>query len=97
MLNGKTVAVVVPAYNEETQIGMVIDSMPAYVDRIVIVNDKSKDRTSEVVRDYIAKDTPSEVTLNPFPNKPVRNIYNEAEMVLQQMAGILLLLLDLRF
>ncbi len=86
MLKGKTVAVVVPAYNEETQIGMVIESMPDYVDRIVIVNDKSKDRTAEVVLDYIAKDGTSDITLTPFPNKPVRNIYNEAEMVLQEMA-----------
>lgn len=86
MLHGKTVAVVVPAYNEETQIGMVIESMPDYVDRIVIINDTSKDRTAEVVMDYIKKDGKSDLKLVPFPNKPVRNIYNEAEMVLQEMA-----------
>ena len=86
MLRGKSIAVVVPAYNEETQIGMVIESMPDYVDRIVIVNDTSKDRTAEVVLDYIAKDGPSELELTPFPNKPERTIYNEAEMVLQEMA-----------
>ncbi len=86
MLKGKTVAVVVPAYNEEKQIGMVIESMPDYVDRIVIINDKSKDATSQVVRDYIAKDAPSSIELKQFPNKPKRNIYNEAEMVLQEMA-----------
>ena len=39
MLKGKTIAVVVPSYNEEKQIGMVIESMPDYVDRIIIVND----------------------------------------------------------
>lgn len=86
MLKGKTVAVVVPAYNEETQIGMVIESMPDYVDRIVIVNDTSKDRTAEVIQEYIEKDGLSDLTLTQFPNKPVRNIYNEAEMVLQEMA-----------
>ena len=43
MLNNKTVAVVVPAYNEESQIGLVIESMPDFVDRIIIVNDCSKD------------------------------------------------------
>lgn len=51
MYKSKSIAVVVPAYNEETQIvRLVIDVMPDYVDKIVIVNDLSKDRTSEVVR-----------------------------------------------
>ena len=53
MLNNKTIAVVVPCYNEETQIGEVIVSMPDFVDRIIIVNDCSKDATSDVVRSYI--------------------------------------------
>jgi glycosyltransferase involved in cell wall biosynthesis len=85
MLHGKKVAVVVPCYNEETQIGMVIESMPAFVDRIVIVNDKSKDRTAEVVLDYIAKDTSPKVEILPFPNKVVPNRYNEADQVVEKM------------
>jgi glycosyltransferase involved in cell wall biosynthesis len=55
MLNQKTIAVVVPAYNEESQIGMVIESMPVFVDRIIIVNDCSRDKTAEVVQEYIEK------------------------------------------
>ncbi|MFP4289503.1 MAG: glycosyltransferase, partial [Bacteroidales bacterium] len=47
MLKGKTVGVVVPCYNEETQIGMVIESMPGFVDRIIVINDQSKDKTKE--------------------------------------------------
>lgn len=85
MLNGKTVAVVVPAYNEETQIGIVIETMPSFVDRIIIVNDKSKDRTSEVVQSYIAKDIKSPLELKPFPNKKARNRFNEAEIVVQEI------------
>jgi len=50
MYRGTTVAVVVPAYNEATQIGKVIATMPEIVDMIVIVNDCSKDNTSEVIR-----------------------------------------------
>lgn len=84
MLHGKKVAVVVPAYNEETQIGMVIETMPAFVDRIVIVNDKSKDRTAEVVQDYIAKDNFPKVEILPFPNAVVPNRYNEADQVVEQ-------------
>jgi len=53
MYKGKTIAVVVPAYNEENQIGLVIETMPDFVDRIIIVNDNSTDRTSEIVQEYI--------------------------------------------
>ena len=53
MIENKTIAVVVPAYNEESQIGMVIEGMPDYVDRIVIVNDCSKDATSQKIIEYI--------------------------------------------
>jgi glycosyltransferase involved in cell wall biosynthesis len=52
MLKNKTIAVVVPSYNEATQIGMVIETMPDFVDRIVIVNDKSKDNMADVVSSY---------------------------------------------
>lgn len=62
MLKERTVAVVVPAYNEESQIGKVIESMPEFVDLILIVNDKSKDNTSDVVQNYIKNDTKA---LNP--------------------------------
>lgn len=84
MLKGKTVAVVVPAYNEETQIGMVIETMPDFVDRIIIINDKSKDRTSEVVREYIAKDTSPKVEIKEFDKEIVKTRYNEAEVVLHE-------------
>jgi glycosyltransferase involved in cell wall biosynthesis len=52
MLKNKTIAVVVPCYNEEQQIGMVIETMPGFVDKIVVVNDRSTDRTAEVVAGY---------------------------------------------
>lgn len=50
MYRNQKISVVVPAYNEETQITRVIDTMPEWVDAIIIVNDCSKDRTSEVIR-----------------------------------------------
>jgi len=49
MYCGKSVATVVPSYNEESQIARVIETMPAFVDHIVIVNDASRDRTADVV------------------------------------------------
>lgn len=52
MYKDKSVCVVVPAYNEETQIGKVIDAMPVFVDRIVVVDDSSLDKTVEIVKHY---------------------------------------------
>lgn len=84
MLKNKTIAVVVPAYNEEKQIGMVLDTMPDFVDRIVVVNDKSTDRTEEVVLKYIKKDKTKANGLN-HKNKVVPNGYNHAELVVEEM------------
>ena len=52
MYKNKTICVVVPAYNEEKLIGRVIENMPDYVDRIVVVDDKSKDKTVGIVKNY---------------------------------------------
>jgi glycosyltransferase involved in cell wall biosynthesis len=49
MYRGATIAAVVPAYKEEKMIGTVIETMPEFVDHIVIVDDQSPDSTSEVV------------------------------------------------
>src|SRR2546428_183807 len=49
MFEGRWVAVVVPAYNEEKLVGRVLETMPALVDRIVIVDDASTDRTWEIL------------------------------------------------
>ncbi len=66
MLKGKKIAVVVPCYNEETQIGMVIESMPEFVHRIIIVNDNSKDNTAGVVLSYIQNDTRPKIYLKKY-------------------------------
>jgi glycosyltransferase involved in cell wall biosynthesis len=55
MYKNKTVCVVVPAYNEENLISRVIETMPSYVDKIVIVDDRSRDRTAEVVQQCAEK------------------------------------------
>ncbi len=58
MYLNQRIAVVVPAYEEETQIADVITTMPDYVDDIVIIDDCSPapDRTVDIVREYESSD-----------------------------------------
>jgi glycosyltransferase involved in cell wall biosynthesis len=52
MFKDKSVCVVVPAYNEALLIGSVVSTMPDYVDRIVVVNDCSTDKTASEVEKH---------------------------------------------
>ena len=86
MLNKKTVAVVIPAYNEQTQIRKVIDSMPEFVDLMVVVNDCSSDTTSLVVNDYIAKsDDDIGRIIQKSEHKAAENEFEYADIVLEQL------------
>ncbi|MBL6964299.1 MAG: glycosyltransferase family 2 protein [Bacteroidetes bacterium] len=83
MYKSKTIAVVVPAYNEEKQIQLVLDHMPDYVDRIVIVNDCSTDKTEEVVLNYIQQ---SDKHPLPENNQKIKeSVYSQADLIVQKL------------
>jgi len=57
MYKNKTVAIVVTAHNEEKLILQVLNTLPGWVDSIVVVDDKSTDATIERVEGQMAKDS----------------------------------------
>ncbi len=50
MRNGRRVGVVIPALNEEAAIGRVVDDIPGWVDCVVVADNGSRDRTSEIAQ-----------------------------------------------
>ena len=55
MFLGKRISVVIPCHNEEQGVRVVIEQMPAIVDEILVVDNASTDRTSEVARELGAR------------------------------------------
>ena len=47
MYRGHCITAVIPAFNEARHIGGVIETMPSFVDHIIVVDDASRDRTCE--------------------------------------------------
>src|SRR5262245_6322252 len=51
MLNGKRIAVVMPAYNAEKTLANTVAELPELVDIRILVDDRSKDQTVELARE----------------------------------------------
>lgn len=51
MIDSKSIAVVVPAWNVEDRIAKVLTTMPSFVDHVFVVDDCSRDRTGQVAQD----------------------------------------------
>jgi len=85
MLKNRTVAVVIPVFNEEEQIRHVIETIPDFVDRIVVVNDCSTDSTERIVREYLKKSDTArrKIIKEKREIKPSR--YNQADIILQKI------------
>ena len=56
MFEDKTLAIVIPCFNEQELIGKVFDTMPTFVDRMFVINDSSTDKTGEIIKAYAEKD-----------------------------------------
>ncbi len=84
MINNKTIGVVIPAYNEESQISMVLDSMPSFVDRVVVINDCSGDNTAGIVQGYLESAPASDLTLPSIVGTLVPDKYNLADQLLNE-------------
>ena len=50
MRSGLTIAVVIPALNEERAIGRVLAEIPGWVDRVIVADNGSTDRTADIAR-----------------------------------------------
>jgi glycosyltransferase involved in cell wall biosynthesis len=68
MYKNKTIAVVVPAYNEERMIERTIKTLPAFLDHIILIDDCSRDKTLRIMQGYAKKDSRIRIIQNK-PNK----------------------------
>ena len=50
MYRKKTIGVVIPAHNEQKHIAKVITTLPSFVDKIIVVDDASTDRTLAILK-----------------------------------------------
>lgn len=61
MLEGRRIAVVMPAYNEAKLIRGALEGLPGFVDHVIVVDDASVDTTASIAR---ATDRPVDVILH---------------------------------
>jgi glycosyltransferase involved in cell wall biosynthesis len=71
MYNDKIICVVVPAYNEEKLIGHTLESIPEFVDWVVVVDDCSQDKTSDIIQEWVSQQPERFVLLNHIVNQGV--------------------------
>jgi glycosyltransferase involved in cell wall biosynthesis len=71
MYKNKKISLVIPAFNEVTQIAKVIMTIPDFVDVIIVVDDASEDRTSNVVKKLSLYKSKKVILINHLVNEGV--------------------------
>jgi len=79
MLQDKTIAVIVPCFNEQDQIAKVLNTMPGFVDLIVVINDKSTDATAEQVSEFIRLDIKPSASIEKRVRTYGNGLYDHAD------------------
>ncbi|MFQ5779384.1 MAG: glycosyltransferase family 2 protein [Nitrospiria bacterium] len=95
MIEGKRIAVVVPAHNEEKLIAQVMETIPPFVDRIFVVDDFSRDQTVSIVEAFVQKEPDRVLLIRHSKNRGVggsivsgyRRAVDEKVDVVAVMAG----------
>lgn len=89
MYRNLKIAAILPCYNEEKLIGKTIDTMPDFVDQIIAVDDRSKDKTWEVIK-KIAKANKRVVPIHLEKNVGIGGAYiNGFEYALKNDADLI--------
>lgn len=57
------IAAVIPAYNEEKLIGKTLETVPKFVDYVIVINDGSKDNTLKIIKSF-ARTSNRIITIN---------------------------------
>ena len=85
MLLDKSIAVVVPCFNEERQILRVLETMPGFVDLVIVINDASSDGTAAVVHQFIEADRAAFTPLARHTAQPGTGAYARANNLALEM------------
>ncbi|MHA1336125.1 MAG: glycosyltransferase family 2 protein [Promethearchaeota archaeon] len=64
MYRAKKIGVIVPAYNEEKLIKKTLQGIPPFVDKIIVIDDNSKDNTKKLVEKEIKRDNRIELIIH---------------------------------
>jgi len=60
----KKIGVIVPAYNEEKLIQKTLQGIPLFVDKIIVIDDNSKDNTKKLIEEEIKRDSRIELIVH---------------------------------
>jgi len=86
-MKNKKIAVVVPCYNEAKQIVKVLDTIPEFVDLVIVINDKSTDSTETVVKEFINNDNSNKIKLEKNMKELKEDIKKEIEIEIEITEG----------